>query len=512
MDQICNDCGAKHWKGELPAQCTSNNKFWMSCCKAGAVKVDFLTDPPAFIKDLYDDVGSRGQTFKNNLRRYNAAFAFTSLGCQIRDRNVSNMPFQIQGQMYHSQGPLLAGHNTQPKYVQLYILDPQYAASVRSLNNNELDREIIEGLTTVLNECNPHVSLYKSAYELLMSSTEPDSFVRIFPSMGIELVAGSDRRTENLPTSNEVAGIIPNESSSRSFRDIRLYLRSNPGNENPYTTISQNHALYMPLHYTLLFPNGDLGWNWGLRLSNDQNARLTHRCYYRFRLHQRSNEYPIIFMSKRLFQQYLVDVWAVCDQNKLDWIKAHQSNIRADLYNGLQDALIQEDVNLTALGRRYILPSSYTGGPRFMAKQYQDSMAIVRHFGKPSLFITFTANPRWVEIQRELLPGQNASDRPDLVARVFDLKVKELLNDLKRKNIFGTYRGLLRTIEYQKRGLSHLHLLLFLNPAENFDTAEKIYQVISAEIPSRENDPELLEIVTKNMVHGPCGDINPNSP
>lgn len=148
---------------------------------------------------------------------------------------------------------------------------------------------------------------------------------------------------------------------------------------------------------------GDLGWHWGLRLS-DASTRLTQRVYYRYRLHQRATEYPTIFLSKRLFQQYLVDAWAICDQNKLDWIRNHQSDIRADLYNGLQDALINDDVNAASLGRRFILPSSYTGGPRFMAKLYQDSMAIVRYFDKPSLFITFTANPRWIEIQRKLLP------------------------------------------------------------------------------------------------------------
>ena len=117
----------------------------------------------------------------------------------------------------------------------------------------------------------------------------------------------------------------------------------------------------------------------------------------------------------------------------MGWIRNHQSDIRADLYNGLQDALINDDVNSASLGRRFILPSSYTGGPRFKTKLYQDSMAIVRYSGKPSLCITFTANPRWIEIERELLPGQNVFDRPDLVARVFDLKVKELLRDLKTK-------------------------------------------------------------------------------
>ena len=159
-----------------------------------------------------------------------------------------------------------------------------------------------------------------------------------------------------------------------------------------------------------------------------------------------------------------------------------------------------------------ILPSSHTGGPRFMAKLYQNSMAIVRHLGKPSLFITFTANPNWQEIKDGKHTDQFARDRPDIVARVFDLKVKELLKEIKEKEIFGPYKGLVRTIEYQKRGLPHLHLLLFLDRAQSINTVEQINEVISAEIPSKAQDPELYEIVTTSMVHGPCGDLDPTSP
>jgi len=71
-------------------------------------------------------------------------------------------------------------------------------------------------------------------------------------------------------------------------------------------------------------------------------------------------------------------MWAACDQTKLDWLSSHQSHIRADLYNGVEDALISGDVDAASVGRRLVLPSSYTGGPRFMAKIYQNSMAIVR--------------------------------------------------------------------------------------------------------------------------------------
>jgi len=65
-----------------------------------------------------------------------------------------------------------------------------------------------------------------------------------------------------------------------------------------------------------------------------------------------------------------------------------------------------------------------------MQQLYQDAMAIVRMLGKPDLFITFTCNPAWPEITSELFNNQVASDHPDLTARVFNMKLKALLNDI----------------------------------------------------------------------------------
>jgi len=97
-----------------------------------------------------------------------------------------------------------------------------------------------------------------------------------------------------------------------------------------------------------------------------------------------------------------------------------------------------------------------------MQQLYQDSMAIVCHFGKPSLIITFTANPKWVEIENELLPNQTTADRPDLVARVFNLKVRDLLNLIRHQKVFVLGLDSVWTFKYQKRGLPDLHLLVFL--------------------------------------------------
>jgi helitron helicase-like protein len=45
------------------------------------------------------------------------------------------------------------------------------------------------------------------------------------------------------------------------------------------------------------------------------------------------------FTFYRLFQQYIVDIWALCDQSALDWIRFNQKQLRADVYSGVADAI-----------------------------------------------------------------------------------------------------------------------------------------------------------------------------
>ena len=64
-------------------------------------------------------------------------------------------------------------------------------------------------------------------------------------------------------------------------------------------------------------------------------------------------------------------------------------------------------------------------------------------------------------------------------------------------------------IEWQKRGLPHVHYLFWL---ANKMRPGQIDDIISAEIPNPEGDPLLFQIVTKQLLHGPCGSFNPRSP
>jgi len=77
-------------------------------------------------------------------------------------------------------------------------------------------------------------------------------------------------------------------------------------------------------------------------------------------------------------------------------------------------------------------------------------MAIVRSKGIPDVFVTFTCNPNWQEIIVELEPNQIIFDRLDLVAHVFQMKMKALLKGVAKIGWFAKVIGNIWTREYQK--------------------------------------------------------------
>ncbi|GFR29070.1 helitron_like_N domain-containing protein [Trichonephila clavata] len=153
-----------------------------------------------------------------------------------------------------------------------------------------------------------------------------------------------------------------------------------------------------------------------------------------------------------------------------------------------------------------ILPSTYTGSPRHVHEYAQDAMTYVRAYGRPDFFITFTGNPAWDKIKELLLTGQSPSDRHDTSAQAFKQKLKSLI-DFVKQHVFGETRCWMYSIEWQKRGLPHAHILIWM--MEKI-TPNRIDEIISAEIPDIEIDKDLHDIVSKND-SWTCGSLNNNS-
>jgi len=271
MDVECDHCRALHWKDELALKATGNR--FESCCKKGALVLNPFKQPPALLHRLLTDQNARGQAFRKNLRRYNAAFAFTSTECETTDRGLPEGAncFQIHGALYHSTGPLDPIPGKRPRYAQIYFHDPQEATAIRYDSNNGLDQQVLGQITAMLHGIrNPYIGLYKTARERLQQTFSTDP-VRILlnPRMQLIMETGADRRRENLPTVNEVAAIVPDNLDDTREREVIITERNQNGQiNNSFHHIPCTHPAYMPLAYPLLFPHGDLGFHWGLRLQN----------------------------------------------------------------------------------------------------------------------------------------------------------------------------------------------------------------------------------------------------
>jgi len=315
----------------------------------------------------------------------------------------------------------------------------------------------------------------------------------------------------NAPTVDEVAILLPDNDviTANHKRYVTFNYRQKEATDE-LQFIPDTHKSYDPLQYPLFFPKGQDGWH----------DKLDHTClqHINFQLMKRKNEdgtsvvNPIL-RGRSLGQQYIVDQYAKSELSRLNYIEFHQKDMRAEVYSGAKDAM-KADKNLNDVGKKVVLPSSFVGGSRYMHQQFLDSIGLYQRFGHPHLFITMTCNPNWPEIQDNLKMGETALDQPDLVSRVFNLKKRQLIRDLGSEMIFGSLLARTHSIEFQKRGFPHAHIIIWLKREEHQSdnlTLEEIDKIISAEIPDQFFDKNedkgvnpLHNLVKEFMLHGPC--------
>ena len=76
-------------------------------------------------------------------------------------------------------------------------------------------------------------------------------------------------------------------------------------------------------------------------------------------------------------------------------------------------------------------------------------MTVCKVHGYPDLFITFTCNPNWPEIERFMAEkGLKSEDRPDAITHVFKQKLDTLMKEFKDKNYFGCLKAGMSVVKF----------------------------------------------------------------
>jgi hypothetical protein len=169
-------------------------------------------------------------------------------------------------------------------------------------------------------------------------------------------------------------------------------------------------------------------------------------------------------------QMYFTDMVSRNIDQRLNWVRRNQHVIMGP--NGRQRS--HEDDPIGETREESFLSQSFHGSRRHLRKLSTNALTIVSEFNRPTLFVTLTCNPLWPEIQKQLLPGQCAFNRPDIVCPVFHERLRAFLKNMREGKYFDdidedgdiVVRRIviyeLRVIEYQHRGLPHAHIVLNL--------------------------------------------------
>ena len=234
---------------------------------------------------LYDENDNLSKSFRQYTREYNAANAFTSLGAALDSRLVTGrgpISFTIHGELRHLIGSLIPQTGREAAYSQLYIFDPNSALDIRSHRNPNLRRDVLKIIQDCLLLENPFSGKFKQAHTILSRTDLQGQNLFAY----LHYTAATDRRRYNHPIADEIAVILSGEiTKSDAMRDIILHLKGSNG----LMQIHECHPAYLPLHYVLLFPHGELGWEstykqWDRLHNRYSTTRLSQLEFYCYRI------------------------------------------------------------------------------------------------------------------------------------------------------------------------------------------------------------------------------------
>ncbi|XP_020718156.1 uncharacterized protein LOC110119128 [Ceratitis capitata] len=134
--------------------------------------------------------------------------------------------------------------------------------------------------------------------------------------------------------------------------------------------IADTHRSYGALQYSLIFWKGQDGYCINIKQRDhvsgaETNRNVSSKDYYAYRLMIRRGLDKVILRCRELFQQFIVDMYAKIESERLRYLRYIQQKLRAEEYIHFRGA-INNNADVTEIGNHVILSSSYVGSPRHM--------------------------------------------------------------------------------------------------------------------------------------------------
>ncbi|GMR38834.1 hypothetical protein PMAYCL1PPCAC_09029, partial [Pristionchus mayeri] len=232
-------------------------------------------------------------------------------------------------------------------------------------------------------------------------------------------------------------------------------------------------------------------------------------------------EMQLVGISQRLSQFGIIDEFMRIKRSRNDYIREDMAEFRGSTPRHLSKHFLTLERHASKhslnAGYSFRLPRTYPGSIAWYNDMLDKAMVLLVKIGKPDIFLTYTGFHEWPEIMENLFPNTNWQSNPLLVCTVFYLKVQEVLDDVMNKEVFGKVAGFVYSIEFQKRGMPHLHLLIILKAGNKMDRVDQIDKHVWARIPEvigpnptmrervvQEMQKRLRKDVKNFMLHAPC--------
>ncbi|XP_074326808.1 uncharacterized protein LOC141664753 [Apium graveolens] len=172
------------------------------------------------------------------------------------DHSINNVMapyvYRLNGQNHHIFGSLIPNDNETPKFCQLYIYDTINEVDnrlrwVSVQDRQSVDKEVVRGLITMLDETNQLVGEFRQQRDLY----ESDEIVDL--QIILKVIRSESGRECHISSTDEVAGIMVGDTEETcGDRDIVVSEKS-----KGLVRVSYVHPKLMGLQYPLLFSGGE---------------------------------------------------------------------------------------------------------------------------------------------------------------------------------------------------------------------------------------------------------------